>query len=387
MPQTTGAIKGGLRRIARLGLTAAIIAASVIAILAGRAMLSERALASVSPEAVAPQAVLTARIDLQDGYAVERAFTGQIRPAQRTDLAFELGGTLAEIAVDEGDAVAAGAVIASLDTRLLETERTRLRASRQAVAAQAELAARTDRRQSALQARGFASTQASDAAALGLEELTARIAEIDAGLAAIDVRLEKARIRAPFAGRIAARHLDQGGNAGPGQPVVSLVETSDPVFQVGLAPDALGSVPEDGPVAIRFDGTVVDARLRAILPELDAATRTRTVQFTLSGHDLPAYRGTGTLVLSETVAARGAWVPVSALEDGPRGLWRLLTLVEGDGENGGGLVVGTETVEILHATADRAFVRGTFRDGARFIADGTHRVVPGQAVRAIGDAG
>jgi RND family efflux transporter MFP subunit len=383
MPQSTAAFKGSLHRIARLGLTAAIIAAAVIAVLAGRAVLSERALASVSPEAVAPQAVLTARIEFEEQYAVERAFTGQIRPAQRTDLAFELGGTLSEILVDEGDAVAAGDVIASLETSLLETERTRLLASREAVAAQAELAARTDRRQSALQARGFASTQASDAASLGLAELNARIAEIDAGLMAIDVRLEKATIRAPFAGRIAARHLDEGGNAGAGQPVVSLVETSDPVFQVGLAPEALRSVPSGEPVAIRFNGDEVEAQLRAVLPELDAATRTRTVLFTLSGDDLPAYRGTGMLVLSERVGARGAWVPVSALEDGPRGLWRILTVIPGED----GFVVGSETIEILHATAEQAFVRGTVREGTRFITDGTHRVVPGQLVRPIADAG
>jgi membrane fusion protein, multidrug efflux system len=383
MPQTTGTIKRSRGRMARAGSTVAVVALAALLVAAGRLALDARVSAAPTPAAVAPQTVAVARLEIQDGYTVERAFTGQLQAGQRTALAFELGGTLAEIGVEEGDAVEAGQPIASLDRRLVDAERARLSAARQAVAAQVELAARTSERQAALGQRGVASAQALDTAALGLAELTARLAELDAGLAAVDIRLEKAVITAPFAGRIAARHLDRGGSAGPGQPVVSLVETADPLFRVGLAPDAFLSVPDDRPVDILFDGVAHPARLRSVLPELEAATRTKTVLFRLLGEDLPAYRGTGTLHLTEAVRTAGAWVPLGALDDGPRGLWRLYTVLERDGRS----VVGTETVEIIFATAERAFVRGTFQGGALFITDGTHRVVPGQAVRAIGGAG
>ena len=383
MPQATGTIKRDRGRMARMATTVAVAIAALLLVAAGRAMLDARVSASPAPAAVAPQTVAVARLALLEGYTVERAFTGQLQPGQRTALAFELGGTLAEIGVEEGDAVAAGQPIASLDRRLLDAELARLLAVRQAVAAQAELAERTSERQAALGQRGVASAQAQDSASLGLAELTARLAELDAGLAAVDIRLEKAVLTAPFAGRVAARHLDQGSSAGPGQPVVSLVETAAPLFRVGLAPDALISVPTDRAVDIHFDEGVRKARLRSVLPELDPATRTRTVLFRLQVGDLPAYRGTGTLRLAEAVAARGAWVPLAALEDGPRGLWRLYTVIDRDGRS----VVGTETVEIIFATAERAYVRGTFQDAALFITDGTHRVVPGQTVRAVGRAG
>jgi len=383
MPQTTGTIKRSRGRMARFISAMAVIALAVLLVAEGRAALDARVSASPTPLAMAPQTVAVARLEILDGYAVERAFTGQLQPGQRTALAFELGGTLAEIGVEEGDAVEAGQRIASLDRRLLDAERARLSAARQAVAAQVELAARTSERQAALGQRGAASAQALDAAALGLAELTARLAELDAGLAAVGIRLEKAVLTAPFAGRIAARHIDRGGSVGPGQPVASLVETADPLFRIGLAPDALRSIPTDRAVDIHFDGVAHQARLRSVLPELNARTRTETVLFRLLEQDLPAYRGTGTLYLTEAVNAPGAWVPLGALDDGLRGLWRLYTVLEQDGES----VIGTETVEILFATAERAFVRGTLRDGALFITDGTHRVVPGQLMQVAGGIG
>lgn len=383
MPQTTGTIKRGWRRTVRVGSTVAVVTLSVLLVVVGRAGLDARVSAAPTPAAMGPQTVAVARLELLEGYAVERAFTGQLEPGQRTALAFELGGTLAEIGVEEGDAVEAGQPIASLDRRLLDAERARLSAARRAVAAQAELAARTSERQAALRQRGVASAQALDTATLNLAELTARLGELDAAVAAVDIRLAKAVLTAPFAGRVAARYIDDGGSAGSGQPVVALLETAEPVFRVGLSPNALGSIPPDGAVDIDFDGVVHAAQLRSILPELDAATRTRIVLFRLLGDGPPAYRGTGTLRLTAEVRARGAWVPLGALDNGPRGLWRLYTVIDRDGDD----VVETETVEIVHATAERAFVRGTFQDGAIFITDGTHRVVPGQSVQVVGLAG
>ncbi len=377
MTQADGTYKRALRRAARLGVTLVVVAAAVGLAMLGRLALAERSARVETPAPVAPQVVTAARFALTDGYGVERVFAGQIEPAQRTAAGFEFGGTIVALFADEGDAVAAGEPLARLDTRLLEAERDRLTAERDAASAQAELAARTTDRQTALQGRGFASSQALDAASLGAVALTARIAEIDAGLRAVAIRIEKATLTAPFAGRVSGRHLDLGASVEPGRPVLSLVETAGAQFRVGLSPDALRAIPEDGVVAIEIDGVPSQGRLRAALPDLDAATRARTAVFALDVATPPAWRSVGVLRLTEVVSARGAWVPVSALEAGPRGLWRILTVVEHEGRT----VVATESVEILHAEAERAFVRGTVPDGAFFIVDGAHRVVPGQQVR------
>lgn len=379
MTQTEGIYKTALRLAVTGTVTAAAVAISVGLVAGGRAALASRAAHAIPPPAAAPTTAKVSRFLLEDGYSVERAFTGQIETSQRTAAAFEFGGTIAAVFVEEGDAVEAGAPLARLDTRLLDTERDRLLAARTAAQAQADLAARTTERQTALQARGVASSQALDAASLGAAELTARIAEIDASLRGVAIRLEKATLTAPFAGTVAARHLDLGASAEPGRPLLTLIESAAPLFRVGLPPDAIAAIPAGGVVAIRVGGRDLRGRLRAVLPELDAATRTQTALFEVTGDALPAWRSVGTLILTDRVAARGAWAPLSALEAGPRGLWRVLTVVERDGET----VAGAEAVEILHATAERAFVRGTVADGALIIADGTHRVAPGQILQVL----
>ena len=87
------------------------------------------------------------------------------------------------------------------------------------------------------------------------------------------------------------------------------------------------------------------------------------------------------LVLPRTVSARGTWLPLSALTEGRKGLWSVLTIAEREGAP----VVEREAAEILHIDGDRAFVRGTFAEGARLLLDGTNRVTPGQNVALAGE--
>ena len=83
------------------------------------------------------------------------------------------------------------------------------------------------------------------------------------------------------------------------------------------------------------------------------------------------------LAVPREVAADGAWVPLSALSEGPKGLWQVLTVIENDS---GDLQVGREAVDILHVAGSRAYVRGTLADGMRIVVSGSNRVVPGEPV-------
>lgn len=371
-----------LRQGATIVFTLLAIAAAVGLIVVGRTVLADRASDVTAPEAPPPMQVRTARLILEDGYAVSRQFPGQIQAAQRTEMAFEQGGTIAQMLVDEGDTLAPGAVIALLDTRLIEAEQTRLIANRRALEAQAELARRTADRQTELKDRGFASIQAVDNIALRLVELEARIAEVDAALVSVDLQLEKSRLFAPFAATVSARLVDTGGTVSAGQTIVSLVETTGHQFRVGLTPGMIGALTTDAAFQAQFNGQSYPLRFDSLLPELDSATRTRTAIFTFEGSTLPPLRETGVLVLKQHVVERGAWVPISALQDAPRGLWRLLTLPDD-----GAKVVQSEAVEVLFSDAQRAYVRGSFIPETRYITDGPHRVVKGQAVRIEDEAG
>ena len=86
--------------------------------------------------------------------------------------------------------------------------------------------------------------------------------------------------------------------------------------------------------------------------------------------------------MSQTIEQHGYAVPLTALQDGVRGLWTVLTLsATGRGET---YTVGKEAVEVLHLEGEQAFVRGTIDGDAMIVREGTHRVVPGDRVR-LGD--
>lgn len=368
-----------LTTAATVALTGVFFAVSGAAILGGSRVIADRAEAVEVPAPVPRITVPVMAVERLDGFEIDRRFAGQVEAAQQTGIAFEAGGTITEILVDEGDVVAAGDVIARLDTRLLIAERNRLVASRQALDAQRELARRTAERQEELQERGFASSQQTDQATLTLAEITARQAEIDAGLLAVDVRLEKAEIRAPFDGRIASRSADIGATVGGGQTVVALVEDVPPRFRVGLAPDLADRVHEETRAIVTLGDTQWPVALDAILPEVDPITRTRKVLFAFDENHRVLLGDTGTITLTETITQPGFWVPLAALRDGVRGTWTVMTV----DESADASTAAIEAVQIIHADSLRAYVSGTLPDRATIVADGGHQIVVGQALTTI----
>ncbi|MEM0899699.1 MAG: efflux RND transporter periplasmic adaptor subunit [Pseudomonadota bacterium] len=365
------------RALGTLVVTLLFIALAGGAIHFGSSIIAERAQAVEPPAATEPIAVMTDQIEIVDTYQITRTFTGQIEAPQTVSLSFEQGGTLTEVTIDDGDQVTNGQVIARLDDRLLQAEITRQQASKRALEAQLELARLTDDRQSELLERGFATRQTADQTRLSIAELEARMAEIDAGLLAAEIQIEKSVITAPFDGRVNQRLVDPGTAVGGGQAIASLVENASPVFRVGVDPVLVGDLTIGDTISVTVGTSKTDAEIISILPQIDAATRTQIVRARLGESITSVFGATGRALFEQTISSRGAWVPISALEDGVRGLWTIKTVAE-DEE---GPSVGVEAVEIIFADSERAFVRGTFEDGDEYIPDGVHRVVAGQSVR------
>jgi RND family efflux transporter MFP subunit len=362
-----------LSRVVTLSVTSVVVAGAAGAVFYGSAELATRAEATAVADVTEPTPVATRALVRADGYEVERRFVGQVEAAASVVLSFELGGRLNALSVEEGQEVQAGAVLARLDTALLEAERARLEASLSATEAQAELAEIRLIRARALLAEGHVSQEALDQALATRNELAGRMLEIGAAIDAVAINLEKSELRAPFDGRVGLRNVDGGETLAAGAPVLTLIETEAPEVRVGLPlsvnPAALGEV------SIRIAGVDYPARLAQVRPDIDPVTRTRTALFTLLTDETPAFGQTATLSHSMRVPEEGTWVPIDALQEGVRGSWNILLVEAGR--------VRIAMVEVLHADEVRAYVSGTFADGAQMIEAGAHRVVPGQTVRIL----
>ncbi len=363
----TRLFRGGLR----LGLTVLFIAVAAASVHFGASELANRAAAVPAPEAAPVTTVSATPIKHETGYSVERVFIGQVEAQRSADISFELGGKLKEILVDEGDIVEPGQVLATLDVALLNAERDRLTASRDAVQAQLLFARKTVERNAKLSKRGFASQARLDEAVARQDELQSRIGELDASIRDADLRIEKSRIEAPFAGRVTARRVDGGETLRAGEPVLGLVEAASPQVRIGIPLDVDPQLLASTRIEVR--GRRQAASLASLRPDIDPLTRTRTALFDLKDDIDVAFGQTARLYISEAVDAPGTWVPTTALKEGSRGQWAVLVT---DAEK----VVRLATVEVLHAENDRVFVRGTFPAGTFLIDQGPQRITVGQRV-------
>lgn len=362
-----------------LALFGRVLTTSMTGLLAiGAVSLATGAIATRAAERPAPEPaplpqVASIPIAVAQSLSTTRSFVGQIEAARQINVAFETGGTLDAVLVSDGDAVQAGQVIARLDTRAIEAERRASLAARDALTARLELAMRTASRAEGLSESGFASDQRLDEARLLVVELRARLAEIDAGIEAIDVALDKSVLRAPFSGEIGTRSADPGQTMSAGMAVVTLLEDSAPELHVGLPPALAASLTPGDSVMAEVSGTEVAATLHQLRPDLDPVTRTQTAIFRIHAESeaLP-FGQTGRITLSETVPETGSWLPLSALRAGLDGTWTVLTVLDGQ--------VETVAVEVLHGSGDAVFVRGGFQPRAELVTEGAHRLVPGQAV-------
>ena len=325
----------------------------------------------------------------QAEFSTNRVYAGTSRAARRAELGFKRGGEVATVMVDLGDSVAAGQLLAQLDTRALASDLRRAQseeilaaANRRSASAQTELAANTERRVRALRANGNVSQQAFDEAHLQyrvsraqLEVAQASLGRAQAAVEAMEVALSEAEIRAPFGGVIQARHVDEGSQIGPGSPALSLVETSKREAHIGIPESAVTSLTVGDAYTIIWQNVSASAQLRSLLPEVNPNTRTVTAVFTVADQRIPL-GAVVELSLRQRVPSNGFWVPIDALTAMDRGLWGVFII---DAEN----IVQQRLVEIVHNEGDRAFVRGLLSTSDRVVATGTQRIVAGQRVIPI----
>ncbi len=367
------------KRIAN-GLVVLVVASLCIgAIAGGIKALQVRASNDESLPANPAVTVRTSEIKLQDTYRIGQSFVGRVEPTRETQLAFELAGTVKKVAVEEGGTVKAGDVIAELDTARLQTRRQELLAQRKETEARLALSRATEKRQRALNKRGFAATQRLDEARFQSAELIAALSRLDAGVAAVDVDLKKSTLRAPYDGRVGSRQIDEGAIVSAGMAVATILENGKQQIRVGVARQASAKLRVGAPYSFKAGERLFEAKLIALRPDLDVASRTVTALFETEGAGALPFGTVVTLELSREVDEPGAWVPTIALNEGAKGVWTLMTVAsEGDQT-----VVRREAVEVLHVSDGRAFVRGSMSDGTKYIADGTNRVTAGQRVALL----
>lgn len=326
-----------------------------------------------------PLPVRAAALEASTSYVVNKRFIGRVEARRSSEVGFELSGRLAAVRVEEGDTVAAGEVLAELDTARLAAARLEAEASRNGVAADLALARATLARfVEAVEFEGV-SAQELDEARQRVQTLAAQVALADARINSIDVDIDKSRLTAPYAARVSRRRFDEGQVVTAGQPVIAIVEAAAPEVRVGATGPVLVDLQPDDAVTIKAGGRRWTGAVVHVLPRREQATRTVDVIVRLPADALDVYPGdVAELLIPQVVEAPGFRVPLAALAEGARGTWTL-SMAEPAAQDGE-YTVTRQLIEVLHQDGEYAYVRGPLTAGEWYLPGGLQRLVPGQVV-------
>ena len=323
----------------------------------------------------------------QPSYDVQRLFAGRVVGSQRADIGFEVAGRVVQLQVVDGQRVAAGQLLAELDTQALDIERGELQAARREVQARIEQLRLDQERFNALAEKGYVSQGQLDELDSRLRATREQLTQVEEQLRGVALRLEKSRLTAPFAGEIAALNIEEGVVVAVGRTVLQLVETgrNEAVFGVS---DQLGRdlLPGESMKITRGDQHWT-VSVMSVSQNLDWRTQTRTVRVQLPS-DAPFVDGeTVHLILHESRQQAGFWLPMTAMVGDVRGTWTVYQLVA---DEAGQDRLHKRSVQPLYQFRDRVYVQGALHDGDRVVSSGIHRLAPGEAVhvaeQGAGDA-
>ncbi len=150
------------------------------------------------------------------------SFVGEVRATRRAELSFVVAGLVSHVAVEVGDVVRQGQVLARLDDKPLLAQLASATADVQRTQAQlVEASRRVERMRPAQQADAASSTEWGAVQV----ELAAAQAAANAALAQREQAawsLEQSRLRSPIDGVVGLRTLERGQATGPGVPVLGI---------------------------------------------------------------------------------------------------------------------------------------------------------------------
>jgi len=329
-----------------------------------------------------PQPILVRLAPVSDTAIVEPITgTGVLGAKEEVPLGFKIGGVIDRVLVNEGEAVAAGQPLATLELPEIAGEVAKAAAG----LGQAE---RDLARAHALYADSVIPQNAYEGATTALE-----VARANLEIARFNQHY--ATIRAPAAGTILRRTAEPGQQIAGGVPVLLLAVTGPgQVVRVGLADRDVGRVSIGDRAQVRFEverETPRLGRVTQIAAQASPGTGAWAVEIRLEGRVAVSGRGmaSGLIGVVEIVphhAAPVRLIPLSAVLEGDADSAVVYTLSRGPG----GSVAQRRRVLLAFLTGEQAAVRSGLEgidavvtEGTAYLRDG----VPVQAVEAESQAG
>ncbi|MEY4884566.1 MAG: hypothetical protein RIS34_2420 [Pseudomonadota bacterium] len=328
------------------------------------------------PQEEPVRAVRVFTVALSD-FGANSEFAGDVRARVESRLGFRVAGKLVKRAVEVGQRVKAGQVLAQLDAQDYKLAADAARAQLAVVATNRDLAAADFKRFKDLKEQNYISGAELERREATLKAAQAQFDQAQAQLSAQGNQAGYTTLVADVSGVVTAVEAEQGQVVAAGTPIVRIAADGPR--------DVVFAVPEDKVAALKL-GSAVAVRawaqasqwtgtVREIAAGADPVTRTFAVKVALPGADAPAL-GTTVYAVPNALGHAGVKIikiPTSALRQVSQttAVWVLDVPT---------MTVKSQTVQVATADGNDAVIASGLEPGMQVVSAGVHVLSNGQKV-------
>ncbi len=306
------------RQILALGLLPAV---SLMVACGGEAKSETEAAAPVAIQIGAENVVMV----LRDTLIVGPIISGEIRAEREATVRAEIGGSMTQVTVEEGQSVSRGALLGRIETRTLDDARQSAMSAVRSAENQLAVARREVERAEQLVNAGALAARDLDVARNNVTSADAQLADAKSRLASAERQLGDTVIRAPIGGIVSSRPVNRGDVVSPGTELFTIIDPSSMRLEASVPSDDLSrlSVGQTVEFSVRGYEQRFAGRIQRIAPQADSATRQVPIFVSIpnDGGRLVAGLFAEGRVVSES--ATGLVVPLNAVNHADPMPWAL----------------------------------------------------------------
>lgn len=343
------------------------------------AVLLFAAISACSERQAAPEPVRAVRVMTVSAGSVtaSQEYAAELLPQAESRLGFRVGGKVVRRAVQVGQHVKAGQLLAQLDAVDYRLAADVSKAQVASAQANLELASAEFKRYTGLREQNFISAAELERREANYKSALFQLQQTQAQAASQGNQTGYTSLIADVSGVVTAVDMELGQVVGAATPVVRVAQDGprDAVF--AIPEDKVGAIHIGMAADVRVwaSGTMLAGVVREIAPSADPVTRTFTVKVALKGADVPALGTTVSVLPRASVAGvkEGISLPTSALfrAGDKTAVWVL---------DSAAMTVKKVAITLGDVQGNEVLVTSGIKPGDQVVTAGVHVLTEGQKV-------
>lgn len=211
-------------------------------------------------------------------------FSANLEPVWSADISAKVDGRINTLNIYEGDLVAAGEVVAVLDTNDLQAQVIQAQGNLMAAQSGYEQAALDYNRYASLAAQGAVSAQMLDNARTQRDSAAGQVKAAQGALHLMQEKLANANVTVPRSGVITKRFMQAGTFVRSGSPIVTVADTSKLLAKATVGESQIASLATGTKVIVQVDalpGQEFEGIVTRISPVATLPARTFTAEVSI----------------------------------------------------------------------------------------------------------